>query len=295
MSFFSYIYLKFAAVVIRRLATLVRGKITSNPDAIRYIPSRDHQRTIKAHFYRSLLYKESAPGPVLINFHGSGFIIPAHGSDDAFCRQISQRTNFSVLDIQYRLGPEDPFPAAVHDVEDVVKWALRQSEEFDPSRISISGFSAGGNLALVACSSSFPPATFQSVLAFYPSVEAFVDPNNLVAPESGGTPFPAWLLRIFKQCYVPSNIDARDPRISPYFADPSRFSRNVLIITAGYDSLALEAERLAAKLGDDADRHVVYERMDKCDHAWDKIAREGTREWEFKSRAYELAIEMLQM
>ncbi|BCR84711.1 uncharacterized protein ACHE_20169S [Aspergillus chevalieri] len=294
MSFFFYIYLKFAAVVIRSLARL-QGKIISNPDAVRYIPSRDHQRTIKAHFYRSPLHKELAPGPVLINFHGSGFVIPAHGSDDAFCRQISERTNYSVLDIQYRLGPEDPFPAAVHDVEDVVKWVLKQSEEFDPSRVSISGFSAGGNLALVACSSLFPPATFHSVLAFYPSVEAFVDPNTLAAPESGGTPLPAWLLRFFKQCYVPSNVDAKDPRISPYFADPIHFPRNVLIIAAGYDSLALEAERLAARLGEDADRHVVYERMEKCDHAWDKIAREGTREWELKSRAYELAIGMLEM
>ncbi|ODM14948.1 hypothetical protein SI65_09700 [Aspergillus cristatus] len=177
MSFFFYIYLKFAAVVIRSLARL-QGKIISNPDAVRYIPSRDHQRTIKAHFYR---------------------------------------------------------------------------------------------------------------------VEAFVDPNTLAAPESGGTPLPAWLLRFFKQCYVPSNVDAKDPRISPYFADPIRFPRNVLIVAAGYDSLALEAERLAARLGENADRHVVYERMEKCDHAWDKIAREGTREWELKSRAYELAIEMLEM
>jgi len=294
MPFFFYIYLKLAAIVIRSLAGL-QGKIISNPDAVRYIPSRDHHRTIKAHFYQSPLHKENAPGPVLINFHGSGFVIPAHGSDDAFCRQISERTNYSVLDIQYRLGPEDPFPAAVHDVEDVVRWALKQSDEFDASRISISGFSAGGNLALVACSSLFPPATFQSVLAFYPSVEAFVDPNTLVAPESGGTPLPAWLLRFFKQCYVPSGIDAKDLRISPYFADPIRFPRNVLIIAAGYDSLALEAERLAAKLGEDTDRHVVYERMGKCDHAWDKIAREGTREWELKSKAYELAIELLQM
>lgn len=150
-------------------------------------------------------------------------------------------------------------------------------------------------MRLSTCSSLFPPATFRSVLAFYPSVEAFVDPYTLVAPESGGMLIPAFVLRLFKQCYVPSDIDPRDPRISPAFADPSRFPRNVLIIAAGYNTLALEEERLAAKLGEDADRHVVYERIKKSDHAWDKIAREGTREWELKSRAYELAIEMLQM
>ena len=295
MSILSYLYLKFAALVIRTLM-LLPGRITSNPDVVRYIQSRDPQRTIKAHLYHSLAYKDQAPRPILLNFHGSGFVIPAHGSDDAFCRHISQETKYTVLDVQYRLAPENPFPAAIEDVQDAVRWVLEQPERFDLSRVAISGFSAGANLALVASSSLFPPGTFRSILAFYPSVAAFVDPYTLVAPETGGRPFPAFVLSLFRQCYVQSpDISLRDPRVAPTLADLSRFPRNVLFITAGYDNLAIEAEKLASKLDEDPNRHVVHERMEKCDHAWDKIAREGTRGWDLKEKAYGLAVEMLDM
>lgn len=77
MSFFLYIYFKIAAVVIRGLATLVQGKLLLTP-------------MLSATFHREITIAQSeCPRPRLINFHGSGFIIPAHGSDDAFCRQIS--------------------------------------------------------------------------------------------------------------------------------------------------------------------------------------------------------------
>ncbi|BCS22015.1 uncharacterized protein APUU_30240A [Aspergillus puulaauensis] len=298
MSILRYLYLRLAALIIRTLARLP-GRILSNPDVVRHIPSRDPRRTIKAHLYHPS-DKDQAPKPkpkpVLLNFHGSGFMIPAHGSDDAFCRQISRETGYTVLDVQYRLAPEHPFPAAIEDVQDVARWVLNQPETFDLSRVSISGFSAGANLALVATSSLFPPGTFRSVLAFYPSVAAFIDPYTLLAPEKGGRPIPAFVLRLFRQSYVQSpEFSLRDPRIAPSLAEPSRFPRNVLFITAGYDTLALEAEKLAARLDEDPGRRVVHERMDKCDHAWDKLAREGTRGWELKERAYRLAVEMLEI
>lgn len=297
MSILRYLYLKLAAAIIRTLSRLP-GRILSSPDLVRHIPSRDPRRTIKAHLYHPTpTAKDQAPKPkpVLLNFHGSGFMIPAHGSDDAFCRQISRETGSIVLDVQYRLAPEHPFPAAIEDVQDVVRWVLNQPEVFDLSRVSISGFSAGANLALVATSSLFPPGTFRSVLAFYPSVAAFIDPYTLVPPETGGRPIPAFVLRLFRQAYVQSpDLSLRDPRIAPSLADPGRFPRNVLFVTAGYDTLALEAEKMAQRLGEDPERRVVHERMDKCDHAWDKLAREGTRGWEMKERAYRLAVEMLE-
>ncbi|KAF7591611.1 hypothetical protein BBP40_001311 [Aspergillus hancockii] len=292
MGFLSYVYLKFAALVLRALARL-QGHITSSPDAAHRIPSRDSRRSIKGHLYRSALHK-TQPGPLLINFHGSGFTIPAHGSDDAFCRYVSQQTEYSVLDVEYRLAPEHPFPAAVHDVEDVVKWALNQPEEFDLTRVAISGFSAGATLALGASAVSFPPGTFQSVLAFYPGLDFFLAPETVAAPESGGQPIPGFILRIFKQCYLQGGTDPRDPRVCPSFADLDRFPRNVLMITAGFDSLAGEGEKLAAKLAENPNRVVVCERMEKCNHAWDKMAQKGTREWELKERAYKLAVDTLQ-
>ncbi|KAJ5798916.1 alpha/beta-hydrolase [Penicillium pulvis] len=295
ITYLAYLRLKIMALILRILVRLVEGTFTFNPDAIHNLPSRDPRRNIKVHIYKPLQKKDPGPGPVLINFHGSGFVIPAHGSDDAFCREISQRTDYTVLDVQYRLSPENPFPAAVHDVEDVIKWVLQQPATYDLTRVAVSGFSAGGNLALVAASTLFPKDTFHSVITFYPSTEGHNDPATLVAPEAGGRTIPVSTMRLFARCYVQAEVDRRDPRLLPAFADPARFPKNVLVITAGYDLLADEGERLATQLKKDPERNVVYQRMPRCNHNFDKKAVPGTREWELKTVAYDLAVEMLQL
>ncbi|KAJ5291745.1 hypothetical protein N7478_000996 [Penicillium angulare] len=295
LAYLAYLRLKIGALIVRILVRLMSGGWNASPDVITHIPSRDPGRKIKIHVYRPSVHKTQIPGPVLINFHGSGFVIPAHGSDDAFCREISQRTNYTVVDVQYRLSPECPFPAAIHDTEDVVKWVLQQPALFDQTRISVSGFSAGGTLALVASSTLFPKNTFRSVITFYPSTEGHIDPATLVAPEAGGRPIPVSTLRLFAKCYIQSEVDAQDPRLIPSFADPILFPKNVLVITAGYDTLADEGERLARQLKKDPERRVVYQRMARCNHGWDKKTRAGSHEWELKNRAYDLAVEMLHL
>lgn len=287
-----YLYLKLAALVLRAL-TKLQWRIAPSPDSIQSIPSRDPGRMIKAHFYQFPGSNSYEPRRLLINFHGSGFILPLHGSDDPFCHHISQQTVYSVLDVGYRLAPENPFPAALNDVEDAIQWVLKQPERFAPEALAISGFSAGGNLALVACSHLFPPGTFRTALLFYPSVEYSTNAETMVAPEAGGNSLPTAVVRIFQRCYLQAPVDPKDPRISPGFANSSKFPASILIVTAGYDTLAVEAERLAERLREDPKRHVVAERMENCDHAWDKLVKPGTREWQLKLRAYDLAVDIL--
>ncbi|PWY68980.1 alpha/beta-hydrolase [Aspergillus sclerotioniger CBS 115572] len=293
MSRLSSTYSRVAVFLVRALAKH-RGRIASNPDEVLYIKSRDCHRSIKVHIYQPLAKLPEKPSPVLINFHGSGFVIPFHGSDDAFCCQISNQTCYTVLDVQYRLAPEHPFPAAINDAEDIVNWVLGRPTEFDISRVAISGFSAGGNIALATASTIFPKQTFSSVLAFYPIVEAFVDPDALVAPDPNGRPIPSFIMRLFTQCYVPPGFDPRDPRISPGRANLDCFPQRVMIITAACDSLAVEAENLAARLRDSSGRKVVCERMKKCNHAWDKAVRPRTYEREATEHVYALAKAMLE-
>ncbi|KAJ5170098.1 uncharacterized protein N7500_002881 [Penicillium coprophilum] len=198
------ITLRIAAIFLRALARF-QGRITSHPDEIIFIKSRG-RNSIKIHVYRPPATNTlKAPSPVLLNFHGSGFVIPAHGSDDEFCRQMCQQTGFTVLDVQYRLSPENPFPAALNDTEDAAKWVLEQPEIFDLSRIATSGFSA---------------------------VEALVNPGIVAAPDPNARPIPSFILRFFAKCYVPPGHDPKDPRISPAYADIDRFPRRVLIVTA---------------------------------------------------------------
>jgi acetyl esterase/lipase len=230
---------------------------------------------------------------VLLNFHGSGFLLPCHGSDDEFCRQISRETTYTVLDCPYRLAPEHPFPAALNDVEDAIKYVLARPDEFDLKHVSLSGFSAGGNLALAAAANLFPADTFRSLLAYYPVTDLSTDGTAKSAPVAGARSIPVFVGRLFNRCYIPSTFDRRDPRISPLFAQADQFPRRILMITADGDSLALEAENLAQKIEELPGRQVVSQRMAGCTHAWDKRTRAGTPQHEAKIHAYKLAIDML--
>lgn len=293
MSWFAYLLLKLLATVVRAFARFqFRRLATVPPTVVYHIPSREAGRTIKAHVYRSP--SAPKPSPVLINFHGSGFLIPMHGSDGPFCRQISQETEYSVLDVQYRLAPEHPFPAALNDVEDVVNWVrTRTHGEFDPSRVALSGFSAGANLALAASSTLFTRDTFRCILGFYPPLDLNAPASAKVAPDPTGKPIPPAVAWVFDACYIPAAVDARDPRISPHYNQPERFPDRILLVTAARDRLAVEAESLAARIGQLPGREVVCQRMHGCDHGWDKTAKGGTVEGDAREKAYAMAVAML--
>lgn len=145
-----YAYHKSVATFLRALVR-PRLHINPKPDETIFVPSRDEGRTIKTNVYGTA---ESKPTPVLINFCGSGFVLATFGNDDEYCRFVADRTEYTVIDVQYRLAPENIFPAAFHDAEDVVKWVQSQPDRFDASCISLSGFSAGANIALAVASSS---------------------------------------------------------------------------------------------------------------------------------------------
>ena len=284
-----YYYNKCLAFIIRTLVRLAVN-VSANPDEVRHIKSRDAGRTIKVHLYQP---SDWGPSPVLLNFHGSGFLLPLHGGDDEFCRRVSLETKHTVLDVSYRLSPEHPFPAALNDAEDAVRYVLARPDEFDLTRVSISGFSAGANLALAVASNLFSPETFRSLLAIYPVTDLIPGPESKIAPARADFVIPLAVMRLFDRCYVPSSFGKRDPRISPTYAQADRFPRRVLMITADGDTLAPEGEELAQRIKGLEGRHVVSERMRGCSHGWDKRTRAGTPQYQAKERAYQLAFDML--
>ncbi|CBX99748.1 hypothetical protein IAQ61_003019 [Plenodomus lingam] len=87
--------------------------------------------------------------PVVINFHGGGFVLGSARDDARWCGVVVEQVGAVVVSVDYRLAPEYPFPTAVEDGADAVLWLAQNSEEFllDPSRIAISGFSSGGNMS----------------------------------------------------------------------------------------------------------------------------------------------------
>jgi acetyl esterase len=90
--------------------------------------------------------------PLVIYYHGGGFMICDIETHDGVCRSISGSANVAVLSVDYRLAPEHPYPAGQNDATDAVRWAIanKSTLNFDPAQIILAGDSAGGNLAAVA-------------------------------------------------------------------------------------------------------------------------------------------------
>lgn len=290
---FRYLRLK-ALVSFARLHVWWGGLPKPTPDYILQIPSRTG-RNIKAHVYNSTSFTPGIPSPLLINFHGSGFVFPLHGSDDLFCRKVCSETPYSVLDIQYSLAPEYPWPACHNDAEDVVNWVLGQPDTYSTSQIAISGFSAGANMACVAAASTFPKDTFNALMAFYPPTDLSMAPEEKTPPEDDGrsNDMTVKMARLFDASYLRLDPDKADPRVSPALGPVDKYPENSLFITCGRDSLCLETERLAKRVEEKHGGSVVLRRMDKCGHAWDKRVKPDSHQERKRDEAYNLAIEML--
>lgn len=97
--------------------------------------------------------KSDKKRPLHIDIHGGAFIGGIPEYDAPFCMQLAEKTDAVVVSLTYRFAPRYPFPAAHDDVEDAIAWLVKNAErEFnaDPELVTVSGFSAGGNLALGA-------------------------------------------------------------------------------------------------------------------------------------------------
>ncbi|RHZ45315.1 uncharacterized protein CDV56_103239 [Aspergillus thermomutatus] len=298
-------YRKKSVIALLRILVRLHFKVDPHPDEVLHIPSRDVDRTIKVHIYKSS--GSTRTSPVLINACDSGFTLRAFGIDDEFCRSIAQ-TGYTVVDVKYRLAPEHPFPAAFDDIEDVVKWVRSQPARFDQAHISLSGFSAGANLALAVASSSLlfrsaikgnEESPFHAVVAFYPSTdlsEPSTAKKQVVKSKFMIRKIFPHFSEFCHSCYRnPREVDMRDPRLLPSYADPARFPKNVLIITTEQDPFTIEGEKLAEKVRMVEGHNVVCHRMEGCSHGWDKEAKRGTKEWKAKEEAYGYAAEMLKI
>jgi len=290
-----YLRLKFLVSIFRLLFRLLASSPRPKPDSVLKIPSRDKYRIIRAHIYKpSTEYTENkVPYPVLLNFYGSGFVLPLHGGDDAFCRHIATATGYVVLDIEYRLGPEHPFPAPMNDAEDAIKYVLGRPDKYKTSCVSVSGFSSGGTLALIA-PTLFPPDTFQSAIAFYPATDLARDPSLRKPPGSNEEPRSSFWTPILREACL-GEMDPRDPRISPIYADTLNYPASMLVVTGELDKLALEAEELAERVKAESiasGRNVILRRMKGCGHDFDKEDKDDVCV-RARDETYGLAVDML--
>ncbi|KAJ5303836.1 uncharacterized protein N7443_003496 [Penicillium atrosanguineum] len=254
------------------------------------IPSRDRGRSISANLYLppKVDPNPKLPFPVLINWHGSGFVLQGHGTNAAFCSRMAQDAGIAVLDCDYRKAPEYPFPAAPNDAEDVLKWVISNPQDFDLDHILLCGFSSGANLALVT-STSWPAKLeldhgVRGVVAFYPPTDLSIPVENRYPPNSK-YPRATWLYRLAYDCYIPSAADKKDPRMSPMYADVHEFPAHMMFVTCDGDELCPEAEALGQKVNVGS-RSVVLHRVEDVRHGFDGICLPGSREERLRDEVY---------
>jgi cation diffusion facilitator CzcD-associated flavoprotein CzcO/acetyl esterase/lipase len=103
--------------------------------------------------YRLYRPESAGPHPIVAYFHGGGWVLGSHESDDAFCRDLCRRADAVVISLDYRHAPEARFPAAPEDAWAALKWVAANAAALggDPSRLIVAGWSAGANLAAGVC------------------------------------------------------------------------------------------------------------------------------------------------
>ncbi len=205
---------------------------------------------IRARLYRM---NNSHPQPLLVYFHGGGWVLGNCESADNICRYFCKQAGMVILSIDYRLAPEYRFPAAVEDSITAFIWAHDHAAELgaDPTRIFAGGDSAGGNLTAVIAqelSRKGEPLMAGQILLY-----AALDSAHLDTPsyhEFGGKALGLPLADVewFLENYAPNPRDRLDPRLSPALQVDLRGLPPALVVTAEFDVLRDEGEAYAQKL-----------------------------------------------
>jgi acetyl esterase len=191
-----------------------------------------------------------APRPVVVFFHGGGWVIGNIDTHDGTCRDLASDSGAIIVSVDYRLAPEEPFPAAVDDCFAALEWASAHASELggDPELLAVAGDSAGGNLAAVtailARDRSGPPLRFQ--LLVYPGVGVSEDQAS-VRDHAEGYFLTARDMEWFSTHYIGADGDRTDPRYDPIYADLTGVAP-AHVITCEFDPLRDGGAAYAARL-----------------------------------------------
>ena len=198
------------------------------------------------------LYKPAIPGlaPIVIYFHGGGWVLGHASSDDPFCRYLCAESNALVISVNYRHAPEARFPAAVDDAVAAVNWIAANAEFLggDSHNIAVAGWSAGANLAAVVCQLALAhdgPAIKGQLLITPVTDGDFTRPSYRDNAE--GYILTRSLMEWFWDHYCDVD-DRHDPRASPLRAQSLTGLPPAMVVTAELDPLRDEGNAYADAL-----------------------------------------------
>lgn len=203
------------------------------------VPVETHDLVVDG--LRARHYANAKGAPLVVFFHGGGFVFGDLETHDRLCRVLSVHAGVHVLAIEYRLAPEFPFPAGLDDAERAWQWARGHAADLgaDPQRIAVAGDSAGGNLAtLTAQRHANTREAPCAQLLLYPTV----DHDGAYASKelfAEGFFLTRAAMKWFHEHYVTT---PGDPRLQPITASALAHQPPAIVITAGFDPLRDEGE-----------------------------------------------------
>lgn len=204
---------------------------------------------IPARFYRAT--REAKPCPLLVYFHGGGFMLGTLALYDTACRRLALQGNCAVLSVDYRLAPETIFPGAVLDAYQATRWAAQNARllNIDPARLAVGGDSAGGNLAAVVSQMAQDSGDFTIALQalIYPMTDQSREYPSYARNESGYM-LTRKALHWFMDNYIPDHDDRLDPRASPMLRASLKGLPPAVMISGEFDPLVDENKAYADRL-----------------------------------------------
>jgi acetyl esterase len=189
--------------------------------------------------------------PTLIYFHGGGFVAGSLESHDGLCRLFAAEGSFRVIAVDYRLAPENIFPAAVDDAFAATLWIEQHAAEIgvDAGRIAVGGDSAGGTLAAIVTQMAREKGGLK--IAY----QLLMFPNTQIGGETSslnefavGYFLERRAIEYFNSLYAPAGVDRNSPRVSPLRAKDFSGLPPAYVMLGGYDPLHDEGLAYAEKL-----------------------------------------------
>jgi acetyl esterase len=204
--------------------------------------------------------------PVLVYFHGGGWTIGDLDTHDVLCRQLANASQCAVVSVDYRMGPEHRFPAAVDDCLAATYFVARQAKALglEPARLAVGGDSAGGNLAAViailARDAGDLPIAFQ--LLIYPGTDMRLGHSSHTSNGRGYLLERATIL-YYRDNYIADATQFLDWRASPLLCEDFNGLPAAFVLTAGFDPLRDEGLAYADALSAAGARsaYVCFERQ----------------------------------
>ena len=236
-----------------------RGRMATQPDLpqvdrIREYEAKGPHGPIPVRFYRGAGTADAGDLPVHVYYHGGGWVLGDLDSHDWVCRKIANAAQCAVLSVDYRMAPEHVFPVAYDDSYAALVWTVDNAKmlKIDPTRVSVGGDSAGGNLAAAVAIGARDNAgpKLRAQILVYPVVDCTMSGDyygrftkELILTDE--------VMQWFIDLYVPAKAQRSDWRASPLLAKSLKGLPPTLVLTAGFDPLCAEGEAYAKRLAAD--------------------------------------------